>query len=147
MTMNMIGMLFFILIITFIGTELLFCDDPLAMFMGMLIILFEIILVICVIYGLHKKPAESQTVQESQIAQEQETESEDLSQLTINGENVTYVDGEVINKLSNNRIQVSIYEETYNIVVESDVYDTVEVGDTINCVVYHDIAKVNYVTE
>lgn len=147
MTMNMIGMLFFLVIITFIGTELLFCDDPLAMFMGMLIILFEIILVICVICGLHKKPAESQTVQESQIVQEQETESEDLSQLTINGENITYVDGEVINKLSNNRIQVSIYEETYNIVVEPDVYDTVEVGDTINCVVYHDIVKVNYVVE
>lgn len=138
-----IGMFFFIFIaiMVVIGLVLTLSDDSLALLLtGMMILLIAMIIFVRCWYQ-DAKSSESQTVQE------QETESEDLSQLTINRENIAYVDGEVIDKLSNNRIQVSIYEETYNIVVEPDVYNTVEVGDTINCVVYHDIVKVNYVAE
>ena len=138
-----IGMFFFIFIaiMVVIGLVLTLSDDSLALLLtGMMILLIAMIIFVRCWYQ-DAKSSESQTVQE------QETESEDLSQLTINRENIAYVDGEVIDKLSNNRIQVSIYEETYNIVVEPDVYDTVEVGDTINCVVYHDVVKVNYVAK
>lgn len=127
-----IGMFFFIFIaiMVVIGLVHTLSDDSLALLLtGKMILLIAMIIFVRCWYQ-DAKSSESQTVQE------QETESEDLSQLTINRENIAYVDGEVIDKLSNNRIQVSIYEETYNIVVEPDVYNTVEVGDTINCVVY-----------
>lgn len=129
-----IGMFFFIFIaiMVVIGLVLTLSDDSLALLLtGMMILLIAMIIFVRCWYQ-DAKSSESQTVQE------QETESEDLSQPVTNMENVAYANGEVAEKLSNNIIQVSVHEETYKILVGQSAYDTIEVGDTISCIVYLD---------
>ena len=104
-------LLFITIIMTAIGFALTLCDDPLAELVGALIL---VVVVIVTPYYLHQKPSEPQTMQE--------TESEDLSQPVTNMENAAYANGEVIEKLNNSIIQVSVHGETYKILVEQNVY-------------------------
>lgn len=142
-----IGMFFFIFIaiMVVISLVLTLSDDPSALLLtGMMILLIAMIIFERCWYQ-DAKFSESQTVQE------QETESEDLSQPVTNMENVAYANGEVIEKLNNRIIQVSIHEETYKLLVEQNIYDTIKVGDMINCIAYLDednnIVGINYVAD